>query len=420
VFSKQRVCLVRIVSAFAFCLAVLAGSAQGADLNSQLSEAESRLSSAQADVASAEAALAGAREDLTAASQRAKPMIEAARSARADERALRESLTERQQQAKVRIQELEAAHGQEVDDRDQEIATGIGIGLAALVAAGIALAWNRFRNSAAVAALSRIDLAQALGLCLGGGFLLVVVGAALNEAGGAPGALGIGLFCLGFILPTAFLLGRHSVRVQRGQSKPALRRDRLPGWVSRGVAVLLLLLALGGLSSSIFTEEPAALSLSAQLQEDSTALERGPGADELEEAEVETETAREAAQQPLAQRQATRAAARKAAGELRRANNILVRAVADQRRFSRRLAALVAREEREAAKAAARAEREAEEVAEEAAEEESFSSTCDSNYSGCVPAYPPDVDCAEVGETVTVLGADPHGLDADSDLVGCE
>jgi len=37
-----------------------------------------------------------------------------------------------------------------------------------------------------------------------------------------------------------------------------------------------------------------------------------------------------------------------------------------------------------------------------------------------VPPYPPDVDCADVGETVTVYGSDPHGLDADGDRKGCE
>jgi hypothetical protein len=57
---------------------------------------------------------------------------------------------------------------------------------------------------------------------------------------------------------------------------------------------------------------------------------------------------------------------------------------------------------------------------EEAETGEAQASNCDPNYSGCVPPYPPDVDCAEVGETVTVYGSDPHGLDADGDGRGCE
>lgn len=47
--------------------------------------------------------------------------------------------------------------------------------------------------------------------------------------------------------------------------------------------------------------------------------------------------------------------------------------------------------------------------------------TCDPNYAPCVPPYPPDVDCDDIGNSVTVLGEDPHGLDTDDpDRVGCE
>ncbi len=41
----------------------------------------------------------------------------------------------------------------------------------------------------------------------------------------------------------------------------------------------------------------------------------------------------------------------------------------------------------------------------------------DSGY----PAYDgTDLDCADIGREVDVSGADPHGLDADGDGVGCE
>jgi hypothetical protein len=37
------------------------------------------------------------------------------------------------------------------------------------------------------------------------------------------------------------------------------------------------------------------------------------------------------------------------------------------------------------------------------------------------PAYDgTDLDCADIGHEVPVSGADPHGLDADGDGVGCE
>lgn len=45
---------------------------------------------------------------------------------------------------------------------------------------------------------------------------------------------------------------------------------------------------------------------------------------------------------------------------------------------------------------------------------------CEPGYEPCVPRYPPDVDCPDVGENVSVTGSDPHGLDRDGDGVGCE
>lgn len=46
--------------------------------------------------------------------------------------------------------------------------------------------------------------------------------------------------------------------------------------------------------------------------------------------------------------------------------------------------------------------------------------SCDPGYSGCVPPFPPDVDCADVAGPVQVTGSDPHGLDRDRDGVACE
>lgn len=45
---------------------------------------------------------------------------------------------------------------------------------------------------------------------------------------------------------------------------------------------------------------------------------------------------------------------------------------------------------------------------------------CDPGYSGCVPVFPPDVNCPDVDGPVTVTGSDPHGLDRDGDGVACE
>lgn len=43
---------------------------------------------------------------------------------------------------------------------------------------------------------------------------------------------------------------------------------------------------------------------------------------------------------------------------------------------------------------------------------------CEPGYDPCVPLYPPDLDCADVGP-VTVTGSDPHGLDGDGDGRAC-
>lgn len=48
------------------------------------------------------------------------------------------------------------------------------------------------------------------------------------------------------------------------------------------------------------------------------------------------------------------------------------------------------------------------------------STGCDPNYTPCIPAYPPDLNCPDIGITVQVIGADPHGLDRDKDGQGCE
>jgi hypothetical protein len=45
---------------------------------------------------------------------------------------------------------------------------------------------------------------------------------------------------------------------------------------------------------------------------------------------------------------------------------------------------------------------------------------CASGYSPCIPPYPPDLNCPDIGRPVTVTGSDPHGLDRDGDGIACE
>lgn len=50
-------------------------------------------------------------------------------------------------------------------------------------------------------------------------------------------------------------------------------------------------------------------------------------------------------------------------------------------------------------------------------------SQCDPNYAGCIPLYPPDLNCTDIKrlglDPVRVTGNDVHRLDADGDGIGC-
>lgn len=48
------------------------------------------------------------------------------------------------------------------------------------------------------------------------------------------------------------------------------------------------------------------------------------------------------------------------------------------------------------------------------------SNGCDSNYTGCVPISASDLDCPDVGFSMTVIGVDIHGFDREGDGLGCE
>lgn len=49
-----------------------------------------------------------------------------------------------------------------------------------------------------------------------------------------------------------------------------------------------------------------------------------------------------------------------------------------------------------------------------------YDSSCNPNYSGCVDDSSYDLDCADVGHSVSVIGYDEYGLDRDGDGYGCE
>ena len=48
---------------------------------------------------------------------------------------------------------------------------------------------------------------------------------------------------------------------------------------------------------------------------------------------------------------------------------------------------------------------------------------CDPNNAGCIPLFPPDLDCGDIKALglapATVIGKDPHKLDGDGDGKAC-
>ena len=399
----------------------IAGSARGQDLSVALGNAESRVADAEAKTSDARAQLVPAKARYVAITRRAEPAQRAEHLAQLRVVDTRTRLAGRRQGAAARISQLESRHEQEVDDRDERVKTSLGFGLAALVVGLITLAWGWFRASAAVAWLTELSLAQAIGLCVFAGLLLLIAGAALFASTGITGVLGALLVVLAFALPVVFLLARHSAQIQRARAEPLLNRERLPTWVGMTVATAMGLVVLIGFGAALSADEPEAVLVSAQLRHRAAPLESGPAARQLKQAEAEAAKRRAKASRLSAKQGASQRDLNKARQKLNRAESQLSRAQRDARHYSSQLAALERQETHEAEKRAREEAAEAEEVEEESSPE------CDPNYSGCLDPNAYDYDC-EGGSgdgplytgTVEVLGVDHYGLDADGDGIGCD
>jgi len=403
------------------------GSVQAQDLGASLADAEQRVAAAEAELAAEQQRVDEARARYRAASRRAVAPVAHLNDASAEVARLRRALARKAKLAQARIAGLERQHQQEENEHDEDVRTGMGFGLAALVAALIALSWGWFRATAPVAALARLELGQAIGVCVGGGLLLVIVGAVLGSSNGAVGALGSFIFCLGLILPTAFLLARHSAEVQRGRSRPLLRRERLPAWTSLATAALMFVLFLAGAGSALFADDASSNPISTELREEAAAASEGPGAEQVEAARKTLAAAKKRAAGPVAQREAAQSQLSDARDDLQGTQSQLASARSDQRSFSRQLVAQEAKEERETEREAELIAIEEEEFAEQEEEEEEAASECDPSYSGCLDPYSSDYDCAsgsgdgpDYTGTVEVYGDDHYGLDDDGDGIGCE
>ncbi len=338
----QSVRLVATVGLFFVTLAVSAAHAQ--DPSAGLSNAESTAASAELEVAASREQLSAAEARYKAMTREAAPVRRKARTAQTQARHMRAGLVARKSRAAAHVSRREAEHDKAVAQHDDRVKNGIGFALAALVAAAIALGWGWFRASAAVAALSELDLGQAIGLCVGGGFVLLIAGAGLSGADGVIGAIGVFFLFLGFVLPTALLLGRHSAEIQRGRAAPVLRRERMPEWVTRLIAGLMAAIFLVGLGQAVFADSAGSSGISTQLRDEAEKNVDALGGRELATAEAEAARLQHEAAGPIAEQDSARRAVGEAGNLVHRAERKLTRATANARYFTRRLAAVAERE----------------------------------------------------------------------------
>jgi len=411
-------------------LLLLNGSATAQDPEAGLVDAQARATAAKTEVTDLEAAMGPAAAKLEAAQREAAPVRSEAERAAERVATTKASLRRTHLRAVATVKRIEEEHRDATEEREGEVRAGAGFAIAALIVAFIALAWGWFRASAAVAYLARIQLGQAIGLCLGGGFVTISVGTAISSAAGVAGAIGVAILSLGFMLPVAFLLARHSAEVQRGRAKSVLGRERLPVRATQMIAALFAFFFLLGLGSAIFTGEAESEEIAPRTREQ--AEDREPSSGALAAAE-DAAAGLEERVAPLLisvrQRQADLRAIRR---ELTKAGDRLADAEGDARIFTRRLLVVEKREAREREREEREAERQAEEEQrefEEAEEESAELAGCDSNYEGeCLTPGIGDYDCAGgsgdgpnyVYSSVSVVGEDVYGLDANSNGIGCE
>lgn len=389
------------------------------DLNASLNSAEVEVPAAESEIEEAETGLPSAEADYQAHAMKARPVDRAAATAHARVARLQSQLASQQREAAAKVTAIEAKRQDESDEQSQQVKRGIAFGIAALVAAALALAWGWFRASAAVAALTEIKLEQALGVCIGGGFLLLVIGAAI---GGIIGSL---ILLLAIVFCVSLLMARHSAEIQRGKAKAITGRERFPSWSGPALAAVMGILALFGFGGAIFASGPAVEPASAELIKRAHGEEGKAAESQL----ADLEAAEERLQAKAAKLDAVREAAAERLATVRSnvsdAKDRLARAESRVRHLSDRLVALTEREERQEQKAIEETERQEEREREEI--EETEAEECDPNYSGCLDPNAIDYDC-EGGSgdgplytgTVEVLGVDHYGLDDDGDGIGCD
>jgi hypothetical protein len=422
-----------VLAVLASCWLVGLGSQAAAqDPEAGLAEAEARAAAAKVEIQHFEAAVKPARSRFHAAAMDAGPVRSRLQDAAARVASIESSLRREHRQAVASVQRIAEERDEASEEHDQTVRAKVGLAIAALVLAALAFAWGWFRASAAVAFLVRLELGQAVGLCVGAGLIAVIVGSVAGSAEGILGAIGYAVVALGFTLPVVFAVARHSAEVQRGRANPHLRRDRMPARVTQGVAGLFAALFLLALGTAVFAGEAKSGDASAELR--AQAEGRTLSSPALLAAESKAHKLEQEAGAKLAVVHRRRADLRASQRQLNHAQRRLAIAEGAERRFTSRLVAIEKRElreqerqEREAQKQAEAEEREYEEATQEEEEEELAAEECDPNYSGCLDPNAADYDCEggsgdgpDYTGTVEVTGVDHYGLDEDGDGIGCD
>ena len=429
-----------------FALAVVlllttAGRAEARNLEAELAAARSRAAAASVEVQYLRSATRPMASGLAKARHHAAPARKRTRSAAATVTSTKRQLSARRSHAAAAVAQIEKKRSDATNKHDDRVAFDIGLAIAALIAASVALTWSWVRASDPVAASTRIPVAKVTGAAIGLGLLALIIGAAMKGAGGPVASVGGLIAGLGIALPVAFLLARHSAEVQRGNSRAWFGRERMAPKVLQVIAGTLAALFLVALVAALTDGKGQSRSVTEALRHRATLASLETPKLKIEEQRVavlrETLQPLEKAVEEklsafdMAQRGLHRAQARlgDAKGDERHwRKEVEAAVVREQRRVEREereAARAREKEEREDAKALGREEREAEEAARRAQEAEA----CDPNYEGaCLHDGIGDYDCAGgsgngpnyVEGPIYVIGADVFGLDSDGNGIACE
>lgn len=395
---------------------VAASSAAAQDPSVALADAEARAATAESRVVDLEAELAEAEAALQPIEKRARLAAERAEDASDQAATLEAELVARREAAAEELAFARAVHDSDLESHRADVGAAFGFALGTLLLALLTLSWSRLRRWPPIRSLAQASARVMAGVAVAVLLVLLIVGGAL--LGGSPvlGFFGGLLIVIAFGAPIALILIWRSLRIESGATT-ALLASGVPRSARIAGAAVLGVLCLAGIGAGLGADEPGEPSfgddiepLAAQAQGDPA----DPPTSELLRAQAMARPlARRADRLDSSRREAQREVDA-VADRLDAAEGQLAKAERQVRRQTK----LVERQQAAERRAQRRAERESQPPVEP--DPGQATSGCAPGYSPCIPPYPPDLDCADVGGPITVTGSDPHGLDADNDGIGCE